>query len=63
MEKQDADVMEAVTVTSGEVRRLELRSCGKGQKNTTDILKEGVKGLTTHEWIETEKVSTAIEGL
>ena len=37
MEKQDADVTEAVTVTSGEVRRLELWSCGKGQKNTTDI--------------------------
>ena len=54
MEKQDADRMEAVTVTSSEVRRLELCSCGKGQMNTTDILKEG------DEWIETEKMSTAI---
>ena len=49
MEKQDADLMEAVIVTSSEVRRLELCSCGKGQMNTTDTLKEGVKGVMTHE--------------
>ena len=60
MEKQDADLMEAVIVTSSEVRRLELCSCGKRQMNTTDTLKEGVKGDMTHEWIETEKMSTVI---